>query len=648
MRRLNRFSPRSSRSVRTGAVAVPVVAAIGGFAVVLGALFYVANNQGERAGTPRDTHSSATVKSPAVAPKTAVQIVSTNSSRPAQLKDRAQRTRVNRPLVAPAALRAQRLQSQLASGEFGPALETATLATNPTERTRLLKQVADAEMQAGEFDAARLAIRRIPDRTERTRISRERAARQAQLAGGSGADFTQLIDLIQNQTSGKWEEIDGEGGTITEFETGVRVDPNGLLVRLSRQEQTGRLTALGMAARKADLNSDMAAVSGLRLVSLRRLEREIAARIAAGQPVPKTMKLLAGLTKVEYVFVDPRSRDIILGGPAEGWEYTENGIPVGVTSGRPILQLDDFVTVLRTFGPGGAGYFNCLIVPRQENLKRTKAYADASKARGSLPSGGARNFMRQLQRRMGLQDVVINGIATDSRVARVIAEADYRMKLTGIGRLKETPAIPSYFTLLAQTSQSAPSSMNALRWWMTMKYDAVLHSPDRNVFRMTGSSVLCQSENELIQNNGKRVHTGKADPTNRLFAQNFTQNYAELARKDLVFADLQNIFDLSLAAALIRHEGLDGRIGWDLGIFAPQGLYHPAQYEPPKTVMSVAAYRKYKGGKIVVQVAGGVRADLMSVLKNKTVYRQDARVGTVADRAGRLPKNRWWWDAATK
>jgi len=647
MRRLNRFSPRSSRSARTGAGVAPVVAAVGGFAIVLGALFYVSNKAQDQAQT-RSDHSPATVKSPAVTPKVVARNISAKPNQPARQQRAAKRPIAARPVADATALREKRLQSQLSAGEFGPALETATTATNPVVRTRLLKQVADAEMRAGEFAAARSAIRRIPDRVQRTRISRERAARQAQLAGGSGADFEQLIELITTQTSGKWVDVDGEGGTITEFETGVRVDPNGLLVRLSREEQTGRLTALGVVARKADLNTDMAQVSGLRLVSLRRLEQEIAARLAAGQPVPKTMKLLAGLTKVEYVFVDPQSRDIILGGPAEGWQYTQSGIPVGTTSGRPTLQLDDFVTVLRTFSPGGAGYFNCLIVPRQENLKRTKAYADASTARGPLASGGVRNFMRQLQRRMGLQDVVINGIAADSRVARVIAEADYRMKLIGIGRLKVTSAIPSYFALLAQTSQKAPPSMNALRWWMTMKYDAVLHSPDRNVFRMTGSSVLCQSENELIQDSGKRVHTGKADPTNLLFARNFTRNYAKLARRDLVFADLQNIFDLSLTAALIRHEGLDGRIGWNLGIFAPRGSYHPAQYEPAKTVMSVSAYRKYKGGEVVVQVAGGVRADLMSVLKNKAIYRQDARVGEVAARAGQLPKNRWWWDAATK
>ena len=44
----------------------------------------------------------------------------------------------------------------------------------------------------------------------------------------------------------------------------------------------------------------------------------------------------------------------VIGGPAEAWRYNETGLPVGESSGRPTLQLDDFVTVLRTFSPGGS------------------------------------------------------------------------------------------------------------------------------------------------------------------------------------------------------------------------------------------------------------------------------------------------------
>jgi len=128
-----------------------------------------------------------------------------------------------------------------------------------------------------------------------------------------------------------------------------------------------------------------------------------------------------------------------------------------------------------------------------------------------------------------------------------------------------------------------------------------------------------------------------------LFAQEFTKNYAQLAERDIVFADLQNIFDLALVAALIRHERLHQRTNWDLGVFDASSAYTTAQFEPGTTVMSVSNHRVYNGKDIVVQVAGGVRADLMSVLNNPELVKTVDRLKNV--RQAELPAERWWWDS---
>jgi len=540
----------------------------------------------------------------------------------------------------------RRVNAHLAAGEFGPALKLASNVADRREKSRLLKQIAAAWRDAEETQAAARTLRRIPVERERREANREHVRQWASAAGGSGADFTQLKELIQNETSGPWFELDGVGGTMSELETGVRVDPNGMLSHLTREEFTGRLKALGIRARRADLNGDMARRSQLRLVSLTRLEKEVRRRLAAGEPVVETMKNLAGLYKVEYVFVYPQSGEIVIGGPAEGWKYNTRGRPVSLTDEKPTLQLDDFVTVFRTFSPEGNGFFNCLIVPRPEGLKKTRALAEATRKRGPLPSGGTRRYVEQLVNAMGPQDVKVNGVPLDSRVARVIVEADYRMKLIGIDKLNATPAIPSYFDLLAKHPQQNAPSLDALRWWLTMKYDAVLHSKDRRVFHIQGSSVLCQGLNEKITPDGRRVHTGKADPVNRLFAVNFTQHYDDLARRNLIFADLQNVFDLSLVAALIRHERLDRETNWDGGVFAVGGDFQPARFEPPKTVPTVGNYRR----NVAIQVAGGVRADLMSVVRNPELRREAPRLGSLRDtaKAPELPDGRWWWDVTVK
>jgi len=542
--------------------------------------------------------------------------------------------------------RADRVQSHLEAGEFGLASRVARAANTRQEQVALLRMIADAQMMIGEFDSAGASIRQMPGGEERVRAQAARAARQ-NLAGGNMADFGPLIQLIQNETSGKWFDKDGEGGTISEFNTGVRVDPNGLLTHLTLREHTGRLQKLGHNARVAALNDDMSRASSMRMVSITRLEKEIAKRLEEGKPVVETMKNLAGISRIQYVFVYPEENEIVIAGPAEGWKYSETGLAIGIESGLPIAQLDDLVTVLRTFQPGGTGKYGCLIVPRQEGLKKVKEYAEKSNARGPLSVGATRNFVAQLQQQLGLQDVVVEGIPADSRVSRVIVEADYRMKLIGIGRLHAGSGFPSYFDLLPKSQQQSGSSeLNALRWWMTMKYDAVLHSQDRNAFQFAGASVLCLSEDELITATGERIHTGKSEGANRLFAENFTRNYAKLAKKDIVFADLQNVFDLSLVAALIRSEHLDGKVKWDLGVFAPGGRYTPARFDTPQTVMSVSNHRVYNGKNIVVQVAGGVRGDVMSVVNNKTMLKNQPRLGSIAakGKAGNLPEGRWWWD----
>ena len=624
---------------------MPLLITAGFFAVVMGVFVYAS----QRSTSPAlsENADSATPEKTAQAESSAATVVTSPREETVQQLDVpvVQAAETSPSITDPAASRLERLTAQLQAGEFGPALATADSADDTREQSLLFKKVADVQLQLGDFAAAESTARRIPDTESRRQTGREQSVQQS-LAGGSQADFTELKDLIKEVTTGLWEEEDGVGGTMSENRNGVFVDPAGLLSLLTRQEHTGQLNSLGIRARQADLNEDMARPSPLRLVSLTRLEKEVANRLADGLPAVETMQQLAGLTQIQYIFVYPEQNEIVIGGPAEGWQYNEHGQPVGAESGRPTLHLDDFVTVARTFAPGGNQFFDCSIDPRPEGLKSLREYVELSYKRGPVRSTAVRSWVHRMQEKLGLQDIAINGIPKDSRVARVIVEADYRMKLVGVGKLDGGPEVPSFFDLLPlNPAYQAP--LDALRWWLTMKYDAVLHSPDHNVFEIRGSSVLCQSENQFISAQGKQIPTGKAEATNRMFAENFTRHYDELASRDVAFADLQNVFDLSLLAALIRHEGLADRIGWDLGVFSRDGAYHPAEYDPPSVVQSVANHRVYRGKDIVVQVGGGVRADLMSVVRDRQVVKESPRLANLADegRAPVLPAGRWWWDA---
>ena len=339
---------------------------------------------------------------------------------------------------------------------------------------------------------------------------------------------------------------------------------------------------------------------------------------------------------------------MVIAGPAEAWRYNEFGQPVGVETGRPTLQLDDLVTVLRTFSPNGQQVFGCSIDPRQEGLAAVREFAEASQSRGPLAAGSVRRWAAKIGNKLGNQDIRVFGVPADSRIARVIVEADYRMKLIGVGKLSAGPHVPGYFDLLRKHPEVATGGLDALRWWLTMHYDSVMHSGERNAFEIRGSSVLCKSENQFISEQGQQVGTGKAEPINRLFAANFSEHYEEIARRDPVFADLQGVFDLALVAALLQEERVDERLDWDRGAFAVGGAYHPASYAVPRETESVVNHRVFNGKDVVVQVAGGVRGDLLSVLNDASVRQESPRLDGVAQGSrptASLPEGRWWWDA---
>ena len=471
---------------------------------------------------------------------------------------------------------------------------------------------------------------------------------QQTIAGGNQADFEGLTELIQSETSGPWEDVDGSGGTIsnTDQMAGIHVDPNGLLTRIAVADTSGRLQELNQIVAAGNDNADITRRSRLRLVSLARLEQEVARRLDAGEPLPADIRHLAGLQQVRFVFTYPETGDIVIGGPAEGFRVSKTaGTAIGATSGHPVLQLDDLVTVLRAFTAEGGGVIGCSIDPRPEGLKRINDFVTRSNRKGELAPGAVKNWTTQLGKALGRQDITITGVPADSRVARVLVEADYKMKLIGIGQLDAGKDVPGIFGLMSADEQK-DSSLDALRWWLSMKYSQVLHSAAGDAFQLVGPAVLCQSENEFVNARGERVATGQAEGSNQTFARNFTEHYAELSRKDRVFSDLQNIFDLALVAALVNRQGLAEQAGWDMGVFANHGEFRPAVHPVPRTVDSVVNHRVYNGHDVVVQVAGGVRADLGSLLADRKTIKATPRLNGIAPaaRPASLAIDRWWWD----
>lgn len=99
---------------------------------------------------------------------------------------------------------------------------------------------------------------------------------------------------------------------------GVVIDANGVLrmQALPSAALSGERLRAAVSALPADLRKS----SPLRKVSLARLEAELAQAAAAGRGIPDEQKKLAGLTRLQYVFVYPAegggTGDVVIAGRA--------------------------------------------------------------------------------------------------------------------------------------------------------------------------------------------------------------------------------------------------------------------------------------------------------------------------------------------
>jgi hypothetical protein len=463
--------------------------------------------------------------------------------------------------------------------------------------------------------------------------------------GGANADFDSLIDLIESTIATEtWAENGGGEAEIMPFPTGVVVDAAGTLSRRQSAAADSHLDALRGAVPPSLLaGGDPHQSSTLRYISLPRLEREIARRQKAHQPLDVTMLTLAGLQRVKYLFVYPESGDLVLAGPAGDWRVDPVGHVVSTDTGDPVVRLDDLLLLLRRAGQAPGSQFGCAITPSQQALARTQAYLDKARGR-AIDSRDRKAWLDGLRRTLGKQDVAIWGVDPTSRVARVLVAADYHMKLIGMGLADGVRGVPSY---LASIPPGGPPPMTVLRWWFTLNYQAIRTSADGGAYELVGQGVKVLSENEMLAAQGKRVHTGQSEPLNRQFAERFTDHFTELADKYLIYAELRNVFDLALVTALVEHDHLAERVGWRPTLLVDGERLRLPHGPVPREVDSVINHRIMRGGRqIVAGVSGGVMVATGDVMNSRSVDQTGTLARERRDAPAGLDAAAWWWDAA--
>lgn len=472
--------------------------------------------------------------------------------------------------------------------------------------------------------------------------------------GAANADFDSLIDLIVSTVATEtWAENGGGDADVRPFPGGVLVEPTGMLrLRSDRggdaalARKRGKAPPAETSIESGSATNPVRSASELRFVSLPRLEREIARRLSAREPLDPSMLALAGLQRVRYVFAYPETGDLVLAGPAGDWQVDRDGRLVATHSKAPIVRLDDLLVLLRRSGNSDRSYFGCSINPRQESLANAQAFL-ASTRDTPLEPGMRKQWLRELRDRVGIQDIEIFGIDPASRVASVLVAADYHMKLIGMGLVDGVEGVESYLDSIQVARGEAPRPMSVLRWWFTLDYRAIASAPDCNAFELVGQGARVRSENEMLAERGVRVHTGQSDPQNTRFAEAFTKHFAELAAIYPVYGELRNIFDLAMAVALIDEADLKSKVGWEPSLFVRADLLRLPTGPVPRQVETVIAHRVIQRRHIVAGVSGGVLVAPSDLLKASPATEKDNRpLG--AKRLANSPAEGgaiWWWDA---
>jgi hypothetical protein len=419
---------------------------------------------------------------------------------------------------------------------------------------------------------------------------------------------------------------------------GIAIDADGVLRVKSFNDPGGQLMQERINSAKSSLDPKVASYSKLRKISLNRLEKAI---LDHQSTLTDEMRNLAGLLRVRYVFYYPETKDIVLAGPAEGWATDPTGRPVGLTSGRPIVQLQDLVVALRAFPAGGDStpLIGCSIDPTTEGLATMQNFLRSHRPDPNDPQP----FVESLRNSLGYQTVRINGVAPKSHFAQVMVEADYRMKLIGIGL--ETPPVK----LISYVDRAKPGEVahNAMqRWFFVPDYQCVRQSSDKLAMELVGDGVKLVGEDEVVVSGGQRkAAAGRGNRASHDFVVNFTKRYPELAERAPIYAELRNLIDLAVAAAYIQEQGYCEKAGWKMPFFGSEKEYSVETYDIPKTV-ETAVNAIWKGSTLMTPIGGGVTISATEALKADRVLADEKdkvsklREGTKLD----LGKGQWWWD----
>lgn len=420
---------------------------------------------------------------------------------------------------------------------------------------------------------------------------------------------------------------------------GILINADGLVKTVFKKGKTSRLDQRKrLAFAKKNLNEDVNAPSELRKISLVRLETVINNHLEQGEPLSKEIEFLAGLQRIDYLFVYPEKNDIVIAGPASGFAPDVLGRQVSVETGRPVFRLDDLIVALRAGKQGSE--IGCSIDAVPENIAKVQAFLSRNNSPASVSA--IRSRYQRMAKILGNQKIRIWGIPADSHFGVTFAEADILMKRMSIGlEPSHLPGFRSHLAMLGRTGNSMQ------RWWFAPMYDPFQTTADRTVFWFAGQRLQLLAQEEIAEA-GIRKDAASTRVSTTAYAKQFTAAFPKLAERHPTFAELQNLTDLAILVAILKKESLPQKVGWEMRTFLDEGKLPARKYNTPKEVPSCVNCKSQGSRMVTGLISGGVVINSINVINQTKISPTHAESLTKKKKAATQirieKKHNWWWD----
>ena len=250
-----------------------------------------------------------------------------------------------------------------------------------------------------------------------------------------------------------------------------------------------------------------------------------------------------------------------------------------------------------------------------------------------------------LRDRLGMQVITVGGISPKTHFAQVMVEADYRMKLIGIGL--EIP--PVHLTSYVDRAKPSQIASNALqRWYFVPNYQCVRVSEDALAMQMVGEGVKLVGEDEVVSKDGKRARVGRPNqPGQRFVRQSVHEGLSEAGRSRLrctpscatasTWPSPRRSFRTRITT--IWRSGRPRRS-------AAKRRFPVETLNPPQQV-ETAVNAMWRGNTLMTPIGGGVQMRPTEAVEPTNLLEDDGakvKEARTAVDLSKLAPDQWWWD----